>query len=426
MNKQLFERVHETLYTSVLSNGLTVKVLPKPGFVKKSVSMVVKFGSIHRHFVHSITKVEQILPAGIHHFLEHMLFESGEHDITRRFMESNALVNAYTSSNRTVYYFTTTDDLEKPLNHLLDMVLTPSFQAELIQKEQQIIEQEFNMYEDDIEQALYHDALQALYQIHPVKDEILGSIQTIRQMNQEILEFAYQVGYHPTNIELLLVGDFNPNELEAMLEAMPAIQKTVSASLYEHVAIEEPEKVCIPSVDIKKDIHISYASIALKLPSSLLQTPIQAALNEIKCNFLLEMLLGKQSSQYHQWIDQEIANDTLDYLVSIEETYGYIRITSESKKPEQLIQEMKHVLTTNLSISLDERTFLANRNRLLGSYYRMFNRIDSMANVLTDYAVKGIDVDDFVSQAMKLSVHDLEDVREWMANTQIVSLIHHS
>ncbi|MCK7488429.1 MAG: insulinase family protein [Bacillus subtilis] len=55
------------------------------------------------------------MPQGIHHFIEHMLFESGADDLSRKFMAANAMVNAYTTTNRTVYFFHTTDAIDKPL-----------------------------------------------------------------------------------------------------------------------------------------------------------------------------------------------------------------------------------------------------------------------------------------------------------------------
>ncbi|MCK7488427.1 MAG: hypothetical protein MZU97_25185 [Bacillus subtilis] len=130
-----------------------------------------------------------------------------------------------------------------------------------------------------------------------------------------------------------------------------------------------------------------------KLPNALLQDPMGCAMLEIKLNFFLETLIGKQSDEYHALIKRQLANDSLDYSSAIEVTNGYFRITTESTKPEQTLAVLQSIVAHAVDRPLDETKFLANRNRLIGSYYRAFNRIDGIANVFSDYLVRGIDVD---------------------------------
>ena len=50
MSKQYYEKLDETLFRTVLPNGLRVMVVPKPEFGRKSAYFVTDFGSIHRKF----------------------------------------------------------------------------------------------------------------------------------------------------------------------------------------------------------------------------------------------------------------------------------------------------------------------------------------------------------------------------------------
>ena len=69
MERFEYPRLGENLYKIQLSNGLTVAVVPRPGFTKKLAYFVTDFGSIHTDF--TLEGREIHAPAGIAHFLEH-------------------------------------------------------------------------------------------------------------------------------------------------------------------------------------------------------------------------------------------------------------------------------------------------------------------------------------------------------------------
>ena len=50
MHKQYYPALDETLYSTVLPNGLQVMVVPKPGFTKKQAYFVTDFGAVHTQF----------------------------------------------------------------------------------------------------------------------------------------------------------------------------------------------------------------------------------------------------------------------------------------------------------------------------------------------------------------------------------------
>ena len=73
MNYEIYPSLNERVYKEVLSNGLTVAVVPRPGFARKLAYFVTDFGSIHREF--TFEGRPYAVPAGIAHFLEHKMFD---------------------------------------------------------------------------------------------------------------------------------------------------------------------------------------------------------------------------------------------------------------------------------------------------------------------------------------------------------------
>ena len=103
MEKIFYPQVNETLYKAKLSCGLSVAVLPRPGFTKKLCYLVADCGAIHREF--TMDGVSCHAPAGVAHYLEHKLFDMPGRDVTEEFATLGAIPNAFTGYDMTAYYF---------------------------------------------------------------------------------------------------------------------------------------------------------------------------------------------------------------------------------------------------------------------------------------------------------------------------------
>jgi len=172
-----FKQLDEILYYEKLDNGLDVYILPKKGFSKTFVTFTTKYGSVDRTFV-PIGETESItVPDGIAHFLEHKMFEKEDGDVFQKFSEYGASANAFTSFTRTAYLFSSTDNIYKSTETLLNFVQEPYFTEATVNKEKGIIGQEITMYDDQPDWRLYFGTIENMYHHHPVKIDIAGTIE---------------------------------------------------------------------------------------------------------------------------------------------------------------------------------------------------------------------------------------------------------
>ena len=102
MNKTYYPRLDETLCKAVLPNGLTVLVVPKPGFTRKIAYFMTNYGSVHTAF--TLDGKHYTTPAGVAHYLEHKMFDLPDRDVTEEFAALGASPNAFTSYGMTAYY----------------------------------------------------------------------------------------------------------------------------------------------------------------------------------------------------------------------------------------------------------------------------------------------------------------------------------
>ena len=227
--------------STVLENGLTVRVHTMPGFTGVHAVYGTKFGSIDRAFALDGKRVD--LPAGIAHFLEHKMFENEEGDAFTLYARTGASANAYTSFDKTCYIFTASGNVAENLDILLGFVSRPYFTAATVEKEQGIIGQEIKQYDDAPDWRLMFAMYECLYTAHPVRDDIAGSVESIAQITPEILYACTDAFYRPQNMVLAVAGNVTMDEV---LAACARADIPVKTGTVERLASAEGPDVAEP------------------------------------------------------------------------------------------------------------------------------------------------------------------------------------
>ena len=217
--KTHYDTLGETVYSATHKSGLRVILIKKEGFKKSYATFSTKYGSINTQFVvpgeNEVTSVID----GIAHFLEHKVFEQPDGtNAFNDFSKYGANANAFTSFGVTNYLYSCTDHFYENLEILLNFVQTPYFTEENVEKEKGIIAQEIRMYEDDAEQTCMYNCLEAMYENHPIRINIAGTVDEIMKTTPELLYKCYNTFYHPSNMALICVGDLDENKIGEYVE----------------------------------------------------------------------------------------------------------------------------------------------------------------------------------------------------------------
>lgn len=216
-------------------------MLPKPGFNKSFATFTTKYGSIDNHFIPIGQDEMKLVPDGIAHFLEHKMFEKEDYDVFEKFSAHSASSNAFTSFTRTCYLFSCTSDLKENLTTLIDFVQSPYFTEQTVEKEKGIIAQEIKMYDDNPDFRAYYEIIGNMFKTHPVRIDIAGTVESIQPITAELLYECYHTFYHPSNMLLFVIGDFDVEEMMALVR--------------ENQAKKDYQKKTQFLVSIRKKIH---------------------------------------------------------------------------------------------------------------------------------------------------------------------------
>ncbi len=222
MTKYEYPKVGEILYRDILPNGLHLSVMTKPGYSRCHAYFATNYGGVDRRFRLGSKFIDT--PAGVAHFLEHKMFDMPDGSNALSDLAANgAEPNAYTAANITAYFFDCTSDFYGNLESLLSFVSTPYFTEESVQKEQGIIAQEIRMYEDDPGSVVFNELMRCLYEHHPIRDDVGGTVESISEITAQTLYDCHKVFYAPGNMSLCVVGDVDPEKVrEAAMRILPS------------------------------------------------------------------------------------------------------------------------------------------------------------------------------------------------------------
>ena len=404
-------KVKEKVYVEKLQNGLTVMVIPKTDIKKKYMIWGTNYGSNDNKFIVPGEENEIEVPNGIAHFLEHKLFEqeNGTNSLdTLTALGVNA--NAYTTNDHTAYLFECTDNFYEAMDELMDYVQHPYFTDENVEKEKGIIGQEIMMYDDYPDWKVYLNAMQAMYKNNPIKIDITGTIETIKKIDKDILYKCYKTFYHPSNMVLVICGDFKPEEI--LEEVKKRLIKQENQAEIKRIYPQEPEEIVQEKIEQKLEVSIPVYTIGIKdkRDKKSIENNNEIVKKHIAIEILLNLLFGRSSELYKNlYNDGTIYSQaSLDYEFS--KTYAHILITGQAKDAEKVYDEFKKEVRKFKEQGINVEDFERIKKMIYGGYIKEYNDIENIARMfLADY-FKGINSFDYLEEIEGINVEYLNQV----------------
>jgi predicted Zn-dependent peptidase len=382
--------------------------LPKKGFNKTFATFTTKYGSVDNTFV-PLGKEEFVkVPDGIAHFLEHKLFEKEDGDVFQQFSRQGASANAFTSFTRTAYLFSSTSDVEKNLETLIDFVQDPYFSEKTVEKEKGIIGQEITMYDDNPDWRLYFGLIQNLYQNHPVKIDIAGTIESISHITKDWLYECYNTFYHPSNMLLFIVGPVDPDTFMNQVRENQAKKEYKDQPEIKRKFEDEPTQAAEKKQVLEMNVQTSKCLFGIKA-MHVDQTGDELLKNELTMNVLLDLLFGKSSENYNQLYNEGLIDETFSYDYTQEQGFGFAMIGGDTGDADKLADKLeKMLLEAKKGSVISEQQLERAKKKKIGSFLRAVNSPEYIANQFTRYAFNDMNLFDVVPTLEKIT---LEDVR---------------
>lgn len=415
MNKIIEPHYDETYVSETLKNGLNVIVWHKPLMRTTACVLATPYGALD---FSSILEDGTVIRhhSGIAHFLEHKMFEKEGKDVMNDFSAMGANVNAFTSYNETMYYFTTSDsNIKEPLNLLLDFVQELSISEASVEKEKGIIIQELLMYLQMPDSRLYFETFKALFHHHPFKYDIGGSPESVSATTKQELEECYRLNYHPEKMLLVCVGPQEPEEILAMVKENQMKKTFEPVQKVSRFLNDEPKEVALKQLLIPMEVSSQKVSVAFKL-DCWAYTSKERVHDEWAIRCALEAHFSAMNPDYQKWLDEKIINDYFDYDISLEKDAAFLIFVTEAEDRESfekfIIKQMQECLAKTISYESLKQL----KKRYYGQAMRILNGVEDIAiNAVRNY-FNGVSLFEILNM---LNVLDQAQVQEALSHLSL-------
>lgn len=410
-----YELIDEKVYEHELDNGLKLFIIPKPGFQKTFVTYTTQFGSLDNHFKPIGSQQFVKVPDGVAHFLEHKLFEKEEEDLFTAFAEENAQANAFTSFDRTSYLFSATSNIESNIKRLLDMVETPYFTEETVNKEKGIIAEEIKMYQEQPGYKLMFNTLRAMYSNHPIRVDIAGSVESIYDITKDDLYLCYETFYHPSNMVLFIVGDVNPQNMIDLVEQHEAKRNKTNQPKIERAEIDEPIEVNQHNVTEQMKLQSPRLMLGFK-NQPLKESSEKYVQRDLEMTFFYELIFGEETDFYQNLLNKDLIDETFGYQFVLEPSYSFSIITSATQQPDELKELLLNELKKYRGQLVDQEASDLLKKQFIGEFISSLNSPEYIANQYAKLYFEGVSVFDMLEIVENITLESVNETSELFLN----------
>ena len=372
MTQNFYERIGESVYQETLPNGLKIFVVPKPGYTKKYAFFATRYGGMDTRF--QLDGAWLDTPAGIAHYLEHKMFDTKEGNALQELAKNGAEPNAFTANAMTGYYFDSTEHFEENLEILLSFVSIPYFTEESVAKEQGIIGQEIRMIEDNPEWQVFTNMMSGLYQNHPIRTSVAGSVESISHITADTLYACHKAFYDPSNMALCVAGNVDPEQVcRIAREILPG---KAGAEVERDYGLTEPEEAAAAKTQVRMEVSTPIFQIGYK------GDPMPNGPQTLRVQLLGELtaqaLAGPSSPLYAKLYEQGLINSQFDCGCELYPGCVFLYAGGESRDPEEVSRQLKQEAQRLVKEGIDEGLWERLKKAAYGSRVRALNSFEHL------------------------------------------------
>jgi zinc protease len=242
---------NRSLFT--LDNGLRVVVQEDHFAPVVAIQVWVKAGSAD----------ETPDVAGAAHVHEHMIFKGTARRpvgaIAAEVESSGGNINAFTSADHTVYHVVLASRYCRTgLDILSDAMLNTTFDPHELEKELQVVMEEWKRGEDSPTSRAATELFRLAYTTHPYGRPVIGFRETVEALNRERVVNFYQRWYHPNNMTLVIVGDIDREAVQRDVTELFGARETVELPVRPRTAEPPQKELRLSAIDMNVEEFYLY------------------------------------------------------------------------------------------------------------------------------------------------------------------------
>jgi len=349
--------------------------------------------------------------AGIAHVLEHMAFKGSEKvptaDFAGKIEGLGGRINAFTSSDNTVYHITIPrKNFEEAIKILSDVITAPLVSPEELKKELEVILEEWRRGEDIPEVRLYKEFFMNAYKLHPYRNPTIGRPETISSFNRDnVLKFM-EKWYHPENSFLVIVGGINSED--GFQIAKKYFEGWKKEKLAERKRRAEPEQKELRTFVVKGNfaetrLMIGFHTVNLRHPDAPVLEILSSIFSQIYSSRLNKELYLKKNLVHNIFSYSYTPYDNGIFIIG-----ASLDGQNVEKVVKELIKEIR-----NFSWTVTEVDLANAKTSIFKDYLLLNQRVEALAREIgffTSFTGNPLTINSYIESILNTDLKDIKRV----------------
>jgi zinc protease len=297
-----------------LANGLEVYAAPDHATPTVAINVWYHVGS----------KDDPEGRSGFAHLFEHIMFKGTRHTkpetIDRLTEDVGGSNNAYTADDVTVFYeVVPSNHLERLLWAEADRMTGLNVDDRNFQSEREVVKQEYLQRVEAEPYGKFGEEIQKKsFAVHPYKRPTIGNIAELNAATLDNVRAFHTTYYRPDNATLVVVGDFDPAQLDAWVDKYFGPVAKPGAPI-PRVTIKEPARTREQRF-VEYDPNVPLPAVAVTFLG-----PAARSADSLPLDIAQEILAGGESSRLYQRLvyEKQVAQ-SVEFDADLREDLGLL------------------------------------------------------------------------------------------------------
>ena len=274
------------------------------------------------------------------------------------------------------------------------------------------------MIEDNPEWCVFVNLMRAMYQNHPIRSSVAGTVESIAEITPDTLYSCHHAFYNPGNMVLCVAGNVEPETvIRAVKEIIPAAE---GKQIEKDHGPAEPEEIAKVRFEQKMEVAAPLFQMGIKLHPA--QQGPDALRQKLTAELACEAWLGNSTKVYSELYEQGLLNSSFTYGYEACPGCAFLVAGGESKDPERvfdrLLGEARRLGEDGIADDLWRRL----KKAAYGNMVRQLNSFQSQCVAQAEGFFSGYDYLTFPEVFEKIQRTDAEQLLRWFVTEKTAAL----
>jgi len=240
---------------------------------------------------------------------------------------------------------------------------------------------------------VYYNLVESLFQEHPARIRVIGSVDSIRQITKELLFMCHDTFYHPSNMVVAVAGDVSFDDVMRVVEADMAGRGYSPRDPVKRVIPDEPAAVARGEVRQKMQVSRPLAYLGFKGRLDQGESESSSAYHRrlIGAELALDAVLGRSTESYWKLYEESVIASRYGYSLSTYPGAAYFYVGCETEDADAFRDRVTELLVAAREKGIEPERFEEARRRAIGQLLGTMDDLQGLVHQYVTHSFEGLD-----------------------------------